>query len=52
VGHHNRSAAALDNMIERTYGPVDPEGITYFSLFDHIVIETDEDDLVVEISVL
>jgi hypothetical protein len=52
MGHHDRPAAALDNVKKGPDGTVDPIGIAYLSPLDYIMIEPDEDDLPVEFSIL
>jgi hypothetical protein len=40
--HHDRSATAFNDVIQRPYGSVDPERVPYLSLFHNVVVEADE----------
>ncbi len=42
MGHHDRSATAFNDVIQRPYGSVDPERVPYLSLFHNVVVEADE----------
>ena len=52
MGHHDGSAAPLDDMKERPDGAIDAEGVTDRAVLYDVVIETDEDDLAGKVGVL
>jgi hypothetical protein len=52
MGHHDRPAAALNDVKKGPDSTVDPIGVAYLSPFDHIMVEPNEDDLPVEIGIL
>jgi hypothetical protein len=52
VGHENRPATALYDIKKRTKGTVYPVRVSYLTIFHNVMVESDQDNLIGEISIL
>jgi hypothetical protein len=52
VGHENRPATTLYDIKKRAKGTVYPVRISDLSVFHNVMVESDQDNLIGEISIL